>query len=95
MHLYRGDNVNIAALFVILAGLLFLLMFGGEIVQRCSCCSKRKFRLFIKLRGPSTANADRQVCARCCRRYSIGSIEEFEQLDRIRQKVEMDPNKLL
>ena len=63
-----------------------------DIFPYCSCCRKKKFRPFFKLHVPVSFKlwygGYKSVCRKCCRKYYINSIDDLNNVLRLKKYTE-------
>jgi hypothetical protein len=78
----------------IAAGSAVLALLIPDLFSICSCCGKVKTSWHIKFQKTRTqglfATSRKSLCKKCSKRYNIDNMIQFEQLEKIKRKVEME-----
>lgn len=84
--------MEITTLFIIIAALLIIVMFWPDIFPYCSSCKKVKPRFRFKIHKSVNLrlgySANRSVCKKCCGKYGIDSLREYERIEQIRKRLQ-------
>lgn len=79
---------------IILVSLILFLLYIPDIFPECSCCRKKKFRLFFRIHRAVSINpgygGSRSVCIKCCRKYNIEDLKDLDNLKLIKRKLKLD-----
>jgi len=85
--------MNLFVLFGVFALILVFVMFFTDIFPRCSICRKIKFRAFIRIHEASSMlpgyRKSKTACRKCCKKYNVSSFKEYQQLYRIKKRLEI------
>ncbi len=81
-------------LFIIVsAAIAIFISFLPELFPRCSCCLRIKPRPFIRIHRAVSLSpgfgGNRSVCIKCCRKYDISDLNDFEKIARIKRKLRL------
>ena len=84
--------MEITTFFLIISAFLLFIMFFPDIFPKCSNCKKIKFRTMFRIHKNVSLRpgykASKSVCRKCCRKYGIDSLKEYERYENIRKKAE-------
>lgn len=86
--------MRISTLVYIAAGSAILALLLPDMFAVCSCCGKVKTTLSMRFRKFNSrglfSTSKKSLCKKCSKRYNIDSMIQFEQLEKIKRKVEME-----
>jgi hypothetical protein len=88
-----GIRMRIEAFFLALLLMLVIIAFFPDLFPYCSCCKKIKFKAFFRINKAVKIrpgySGSKSVCRKCCRRYDIETLEDFQKVMDIRRKIEL------
>jgi hypothetical protein len=84
-------DMEITTFFIITASLLLIVVFFPDLFPRCSNCKKIKPRFMFRIHKNVSLRlgykANRSVCKKCCRKYDLYTLNEYERYESLREKV--------